>query len=126
MVGVGGCAGCGWVWFRGMRCARSHGQAATSAAGMAEGFARALRAQPLTLCCIVLPHYPPSPFASPPPPPRRHQLFVEMVRGQMAAGTQVAADAAAAEAAAAAGKQGVPHTRPADLPVYGKQFMSVE
>jgi hypothetical protein len=46
-----------------------------------------------------------------------------MVRSAVAAEASLAADAAGKQAAQ---QQGVPHTRPADLPVYGQQFMRVE
>jgi ABC-type transport system involved in cytochrome bd biosynthesis fused ATPase/permease subunit len=48
---------------------------------------------------------------------RRHQLFVDMVRQNL----QDADDAAAA---AALQQQQVKGTRPADLPVYGQEFLS--
>ena len=56
-------------------------------------------------------------------PHRRHQLFVDMVR-QQAQQQQEEEDAAAAAAADAAAAPLRPPTRPADLPVFGQEFLS--
>lgn len=52
---------------------------------------------------------------------RRHQLFVEMVRQD-----KRALEAAAAVAAAKQQPEQIKGTRPADMPVYGKEFLSRE
>ena len=61
--------------------------------------------------------------ASPPSTqPIRHQLFVEMVRAESAQ-RQQAADKAAGQQAQE-GPPLRPVTRPADLPIYGQEFLS--
>jgi hypothetical protein len=52
---------------------------------------------------------------------RRHQLFVEMVRQD-----KQALEAAATVAAAKQQPEQIKGTRPADMPVYGKEFLSRE
>jgi len=59
-------------------------------------------------CCLLLPHC-------------RHQLFVDMVRQD-----KQALEAAAAVAAGKQQPEQIKGTRPADLPVYGKEFLSRE
>jgi hypothetical protein len=60
------------------------------------------------------------------PFPARHQLFVDMVRAEAAQRQEERRRLEAEEAAAADGKQAPlrPPTRPADLPVYGQEFLS--
>ena len=54
-------------------------------------------------------------------PSRRHQLFVDMVRQD-----KQALEAAAAVAVTKQQQEQIKGTRPADLPVYGREFLSRE